>query len=88
MRIATDQELSKEVVTLCIDEFRTNFVPYNVKSFIEEIYLECEKEGILRTPGEPLAAGKETAHMEVNMPRLAEDKLRELISKNDLESAF
>lgn len=51
VRYAANQEISREVQTLCYDHFKINFIPNNLSTFVEEIYDRCAQEGILRKAG-------------------------------------
>lgn len=52
MRFAASQELTSEVKTLCKEQFKINFVPNNIESFLDELYRRCEVRGALRLADE------------------------------------
>lgn len=74
LRFAILQESSEEVLTLCKDEFRINFVPKKIDVFIDKIYSLCECEGILRTPQDS--------------PKLDAQKLKTLLEEDHIDDAF
>lgn len=74
MRFAATQELAAEVQTLCFDQFKINFVPNNIESFIHEIYTLCQQRGKLRAIG-------------VAQPSILQN-LRDMISEDELGHVF
>lgn len=74
MRFAASQELSSDIKTLCKEQFEINFVPYNINSFIDELYQRCEQLGQLRN----LSEGQDSYIQQ----------LRKLIAKDQLEETF
>ena len=74
MRFAATQELTEEVQTLCHDQFKINFVPNNIESFVSEIYSLCEQRGKLRQIG-------------VRQQSIIQS-LREMISEDELDDIF
>ncbi|MCB0532229.1 MAG: SIR2 family protein [Saprospiraceae bacterium] len=74
MRFATEQELSDEVRTLFREQFKINFVPTNIATFIDELYTRCENRGMLRLVGQSQPSTMQA--------------LRELLAKDQLEELF
>lgn len=74
MRFAASQELSKEIKTLCKEQFEINFVPNNINSFVDELFQRCQACGQLRD----LSEGQSSL-----IPNL-----KKLISKDQLEESL
>ncbi|MCB9333386.1 MAG: SIR2 family protein [Lewinellaceae bacterium] len=73
MRFATKQELSDEVRTLFREQFKINFVPTNIATFIDELFTRCENRGMLHLVGQ-----SQPSAIQALRELLAEDRLEEL----------
>lgn len=48
MRYAANQKISDKLKVFCYQQFKIEFVPNQIKEFVDELYLQCEKMGLLR----------------------------------------
>ena len=48
MRYAANQKMSKELKAFCFEQFKIEFVPTQIKEFVDNLYFECKKVGLLR----------------------------------------
>lgn len=76
MRFAAVQELTHEVKTLCKDQFKINFVPHNIESFIEELYQRCEARDELRS-----TEAEQSSLMDQLRTLLAKDRIEEVLKR-------
>ncbi len=74
IKYAFNRELDEDIITLCYDHFRINFVPNNIEFFIDEIYQRCEEADMLRRPGE-------------EKPSVV-DKFKQWVASDDIERVF
>lgn len=73
-RYAANQELTDEICSLCINEFKIEFVSRKIEEFVNELYLNCRSAGILREK-------EENKKSELTI-------IGELVSNGELENAL
>ena len=75
-RFAANQALSKEVQTLCIEQFHIQFIQdqYRIPEFIDELHKRCAAQGMLREKNQSF--------------EVALEDIRRLIQEGELENAI
>lgn len=75
IRYAANQHLTDDMRTLCIEQFRINFIPgNNIFDFIQKMHEHCEAAGLIRKAGSP--------------DRSLPDRVRQFISQGSIEEAI
>lgn len=74
MRYAANQKVSEELKAFCYQQFKIEFVPNQINEFVDELYEECEKIGLLRK--QELKKG---SLIEQFRNMLAQDKIDEVL---------
>lgn len=76
-RFAANVEVSEQVRTLCFEQFNIEFIPKNIKEFVDELYKECKNQKLTK---------------EFNMKKLpVEERLKEiknLLASSEFDKAF
>ena len=83
MRYAANQKVSDELKAFCFQQFKIEFVPTQIKEFVNELYKECEKVGLLRQHEE-----KQNSVIEQFKSWLAQDRIEDVLKgvKNFLQN--
>lgn len=76
MRYAANQSLDEDMASLCRQQFSIKFLPEKVSEFIDELYIRCEKVGMLKE----VSAGS-TSISESVLQLVAYDKIDEALNQ-------
>jgi len=52
VRYASNKKINPDIQSLCVDQFKIEFVKDKCEEFIDNLYLQCEEKGLLRRIGE------------------------------------
>ena len=74
MRYAANQKISEELKSFCFQQFKIEFVPDKINEFVDELYNQCEKIGLLRTQ-----EAKQSSLIEQLKNMLAQDRIDEVL---------
>ena len=75
MRYAANQQVSEEMKAFCYQQFKIEFIPTQLNEFVNELYRQCEKVGLIRQQEENL-------HSAIDQLKswLAQDKVEDVLT--------
>lgn len=75
MRYAANQQVNDKLKAFCYQQFKIEFVPTQIEDFVNELYEECEKIGLLRQKEE-----KQISVIEQYKSWLAQNRIEDVLN--------